>query len=193
MLSIKALLTKILENLVSLNNRFSYKNSGSLNDLKTAGLYFCDSPTDKPTNAPWTSWAVEVIKATNAVKQIAHPVGADAGMFTRRYDGSTWTDWVNVCPTNQITGNLSTVKYVAKPKGYGYGSFIILGTAGGVGAVALVVTINNSSISSIINLVTGAAWTSANFTVTYSVTNNVGYIGLKTTSTANSNITVIAG
>ena len=193
MLSIKALLEKILGNLISLNSRFAYKNGGSLNDLKTAGLYFCDSPTDKPANAPWTSWAVEAIKATNAVKQIAYPVGADAGMWTRRYDGSSWTDWVNVCPTNQIVGNISTTKYIAKPKGYGYGSFFIIGTVGGIGAVALVVTINNSAISSIINLVTGAAWTNANFTVTYSVTNGVGYIGVKTTSTANTNITVIAG
>ena len=136
---------------------------------------------------------IEVFRASSAVKQIAYPLVADTGMFMRRYDGSTWTDWVNASPINQVFGDLSTIKYVAKPKGAPYGSFFIIGTVGGVGAVALVVTINNSAISSIINLVNGSAWTNTNFTVSYSVTNGVGYIGLKSTSTSGSNLSIIAG
>ena len=177
----------------SLNGKFAYKSGISLNDLKTAGLYYCDSMSDTPSGAPWTSWVVEVFRASSAVKQIAYPVGADTGMYTRRSDGSSWTDWINASPINQAFGDLSTIKYVAKPKGAPYGSFFIIGTVGGIGAVALVVTINNSAISSIVNLVTGAAWTNANFTITYSVTNGVGYIGLKTTSSSGSNLSIIAG
>lgn len=191
--SIRTTLSTHQSSITSLNDRFAYKNGISLNDLKTAGLYFCDSVSGTPSGAPWTSWIVEVYRAANAVKQVIYPLTVDTGMYMRRYDGSTWTDWVNACPINHIAADLSTIKYIAKPKGASYGSFFIIGTVGGIGAVALVVTINNSAIASIVNLVTGAAWTNTGFTVTYSVTNGIGYIGVKTTSTSGSNLTIIAG
>ena len=92
-----------------------------------------------------------------------------------------------------FSGSYTTASYVRKPGNANYGSFLILGTFGGIGGVVIACTVANGSLGSVINLLTGAAWSSANLTITYSVTDGIGYVGLKTTSSANSSGVIIGG
>lgn len=70
-----------------------------------------------------------------------------------------------------------------------YCSIIILGFAQSIGAVAILLTITGSSITSIINMQTGAAW--SNQYLTFSLSNNV--LTVTSNSKSISNLTFIYG
>lgn len=70
-----------------------------------------------------------------------------------------------------------------------YCSIIIMGFAQGIGAVAIMLTKVGSSITSIINMQTGAAWSDAH--LTFSISNNV--LTVTSDSTSISNLTFIYG
>lgn len=70
-----------------------------------------------------------------------------------------------------------------------YCSIIILGFAQSIGAVAILLTITGSSITSIINMVTGAAWSNSH--LTFSLSNYV--LTVTSDSTSVSNLTFIYG
>jgi FtsH-binding integral membrane protein len=92
-----------------------------------------------------------------------------------------------------FSGVLTTAQYFRKAGNSSYGSFLIMGTFGGIGGVVIACTVSNSSLGSVINLLTGAAWSNTNLTITYSVTDGIGYVGLKTTSSSNSSGVIIGG
>ena len=173
--------------------QFPYVSGISLNNLTTGGIYYCDGCTNFPSGAPWTAFVVEVCSVGSVIKQIARPVYADNGFcFERRYASGTWDEWIETGRTVVFKGDTSTTQYIRKPGDPNYGSFLITGTSAGDGGVVIGVIINNGSITSARNLMTNAAW-SGNLTITYSVSNNVGYIGLKTTSSAGTQVCIIGG
>jgi hypothetical protein len=92
-----------------------------------------------------------------------------------------------------FSGSLATAQYFRKAGNSSYGSFLIMGTFGGIGGVIIGCTVSDGNLGSTINLLTGAAWSNTNLTITYSVTDGIGYVGLKTTSSANSSGVIIGG
>lgn len=179
-----------------LNGRFSYVSGVSVRTLTASGLYYCASDcTDLPSHSPVTTWVITVIANTSGttVKQIARAAAGEGYEYEQHLVGGTWSGWIDVGRMVPFSGSYTTATYVRKPGGASYGSFIIMGTFGGVGGVVIACTVANGSLGSVINLLTGAAWSNANLTITYSVTNGVGYIGLKTTSSSNSSGVIIGG
>lgn len=173
-------------------SNFAYISSVSLNTLTVSGLFFCDSCTEIPGGTPWTAFIVEVMSVGTSIKQIARPTFANGFCFERQYVNGAWTTWLEIGRTIPVQGDTSTTIYCRKPGNPQYGSFIITGTAAGDGGVVIGVTINGGTIASIRNLMTNAAW-SGFLTVTYGITNGVGYIGLKTTSSVGSNLCIVGG
>lgn len=175
------------------NVRFAYKSGVSLNTLNASGLYMCDNCTDIPTGTAFGSWTIEVIATGQTIKQIARPTAADGYCFERHCIGGTWTTWTETGFAIQVFGDTSTTRYVRKPGNANYGSLIITGTAAGLGAVLIGITINNSAIAATRDLMTGTAWNNSALTFTYGLTSGVGYLGIKTTSTVGSVLTMVGG
>ena len=73
----------------------------------------------------------------------------------------------------------------------GYASILILGFAQGIGAVAILIKINNATIASTIDLYTGQPFTSASLTFSYSSASF--QLSINTTNANNSTFTVIKG
>lgn len=179
--------------ITSLNGRFSYVSGVSTHTLTASGLYYCASDcTDLPF--PGT-WVVEVISNTAGtnVKQTARLLATEGAEFEQHLTGGAWNGWVDVGRMRPFNGSMTAVQYFRKAGNPNYGSFLILGTFGGIGGVAIACTVSNGSLGSVINLLTGAAWSSTNLTITYGVTDGIGYVGLKTTSSANSSGVIIGG
>ena len=185
--------TAAIEGLIG---RFAYVSGVSTHTLTASGLYYCASDcTDLPSPSPVTTWVITVIANTSGttVKQIARAAAGEGYECEQHLVGGTWSGWIDVGRMVPFSGSYTAATYVRKPGGASYGSFIIMGTFGGVGGVIIGCTVSNGSLGSVINLLTGAAWSNANLTITYSVTNGVGYIGLKTTSSSNSSGVIIGG
>lgn len=70
-----------------------------------------------------------------------------------------------------------------------YCTLFIFGFAQGIGAVAVMLMVTGSSIASITNMLTGAAWTNTN--LAFSLSNNV--LTITSVSTSVSNLTIIYG
>lgn len=156
-------------------------------------LYYCASDcTDLPFPGTWVIAVIANPTGAN-VKQTARLLTAEGAEFEQHLLGGTWSGWVDVGRMAPFSGSYTTASYVRKPGNANYGSFLILGTFGGIGGVVIACTVANGSLGSVINLLTGAAWSSANLTITYSVTDGIGYVGLKTTSSANSSGVIIGG
>lgn len=182
--------TAAIEGLIG---RFAYVSGVSTRTLTASGLYYCASDcTDIPF--PGT-WVVEVIANTTGtnVKQIARTMASEGAEFEQHLVSGSWSGWVDVGRMKPFSGAMTTTQYFRKAGNANYGSFLILGTFGGIGGVAIACTVANGSLGSVINLLTGAAWSSANLTITYSVTDGIGYVGLKTTSSSNSSGVIIGG
>lgn len=73
----------------------------------------------------------------------------------------------------------------------GYATVMVIGFAQGVGAVAILIKINNSAIASTIDLFTGQSFTSASLTFTYVSADF--QLKINTTNATNSTFTVIKG
>lgn len=73
----------------------------------------------------------------------------------------------------------------------GYATVMVIGFAQGVGAVAILIKINNSAIASTIDLFTGQSFTSASLTFTYVSADF--QLKINTTNANNSTFTVIKG
>lgn len=177
----------------SLNRRLSYVSGVSTHTLITSGLYYCASDcTDIPF--PGT-WVVEVISNTAGtnVKQIARLMASEGAEFEQHLVSGTWSGWVDVGRMKPFSGAMTTTQYFRKAGNANYGSFLIMGTFGGIGGVIIGCTVSNGSLGSVINLLTGAAWSTTNLTITYGVTDGIGYVGLKTTSASNSSGVIIGG
>lgn len=180
----------------ALNGRFSYVSGVSVQTLTTSGLYYCASDcTGLPSPSPVTTWVITVIANTSGttVKQIARAAGGEGYEYEQHLVGGTWSGWIDVGRMVPFSGSFTSATYFHKPGNASYGSFLIMGTFGGVGGVIIGCTVSGGNLGSTINLLTGAAWSSTALTITYSVTNSVGYIGLKTTSSANSSGVIIGG
>ena len=194
-LALSAYQGTVLKELIDdLDGKITYKSGVSLKSLQ-AGIYYVDNATDTPPYTAWTTWICIVSGSAtgNSMKIVAKPVATDTGTWEIHKTGGTWGDWLETGRTYPLTGSFSTATSVRKPGGPSYGSVLITGTVGGIGAVVIAVTINNGAIGSIRNVMTGAAWSNTNLTITYGILNNVGYLTFKTTSTANSNICIIGG
>lgn len=183
--------------LSGLTDRFSYQNGVNLNNLTIAGLYYCNAPTNGPSGTPFTSWAVEVFasgtSSSSAIKQVARAISSEGTEFERHRISGTWSAWSEVGRINPFSGTFSSTTWFRKPGNATYGSFIIVGTFGGLGGMSLLGIVNNSSLSSLINLRTGEAYSSTALTVSYGVTDGVGYVGFKTSSSSGSVGAIIGG
>lgn len=73
----------------------------------------------------------------------------------------------------------------------GYATVMVIGFAQGIGAVAILIKINNSAIASTIDLFTGQSFTSASLTFTYVSADF--QLKINTTNANNSTFTVIKG
>lgn len=73
----------------------------------------------------------------------------------------------------------------------GYASVMVIGFAQGVGAIAILLKINNAAIASQIDMFTGAAYTGAQ--VTFSYNYSLSQLSIITTNASNSTFTVIKG
>lgn len=182
------------ETLDTLTGQITYQSGVSLKGL-TPGIHIVTNATDTPPYTPWTSWLCFVGGNSSGTftKIVARPVAIDTGTWEIHRVSGTWSDWNETGRTYPLTGNLNTATAIRKPGPPTYGSVLITGTVGGIGGVVIAVTISNGAIGTIRNLMTGAAWSNTNLTITYGVTNNVGYLTFKTTSTAESNICIIGG
>jgi hypothetical protein len=179
--------------ITALNRRFSYVSGVSTHTLTASGLYYCASDC---TGLPFSgTWALTVIAnpAGTSVKQIARSLSAEGAEFEQHLVGGAWSGWVDVGRMKPFSGSLTTTQYFRKAGNANYGSFLIMGTFGGIGGVIIGCTVSNGSIGSVINLLTGAAWSNTNLTITYTVTDGIGYVGLKTASSANSSGVIIGG
>lgn len=168
---------------------WGYKSSVSLNSVKDPGLYFCQNCTDVPLSV-FGEWSVEVIasgKGENAgtIMQIAKPTIRSGVEFTRYFTNNAWTPWAQAGRTVAINDNLSTVKYYPKPGSASYGAFIVMGTYYGVGSTAVLCSVENGSLGSMINMFTGQTY-SGGLTISFGVENGVGWIGLKTAQSGTS-------
>lgn len=183
-------------NITSLNGRFAYVSGVSTRTLTKSGLYYCASDcTDLPSPSPVTTWVITVIANTSGttVKQIARAAAGEGYEYEQHLLSGTWSGWVDVGRMVPFSGSFASAAYFHKPGSANYGSFLIMGTFGGIGGVVIACTVSGGNLGSTINLLTGAAWSNTNLTITYSVTNGVGYIGLKTTSSANSSGVILGG
>lgn len=177
----------------TLNGRFSYVSGVSTHTLITSGLYYCASNcNDLPF--PGT-WVVEVISNTAGtnVKQTARLMASEGAEFEQHLVSGAWSGWVDVGRMKPFSGSMTTTQYFRKAGNANYGSFLVMGTFGGIGGVIIGCTVSNGSLGSVINLLTGAAWSNTNLTITYAVTDGIGYVGLKTTSSSNSSGVIIGG
>lgn len=182
--------------IAGLNGRFAYISGVSVQTLTTSGLYYCASDcTDLPSPSPVTTWVITVIANTSGttVKQIARAAAGEGYEYEQHLVGGTWSGWIDVGRMVPFSGSYTAATYVRKPGSASYGSFIIMGTFGGIGGVIIGCTVSGGNLGSTINLLTGAAWSNTNLTITYSVTDGIGYVGLKTTSGANSSGVIIGG
>jgi hypothetical protein len=182
------------ETLDTLTGQITYQSGVSLKSL-APGIHIVTNATDTPPYTPWTSWVCIVagLSSGQTTKIIARPLSVETGTWEIHRVSGTWGDWRETGRTYPLTGNLSTATSIRKPGPPTYGSVLITGTVGGIGGVVIAVTISNGAIGSIRNVMTGAAWSNTNLTITYGVTNNVGYLTFKTTSALNSNICIIGG
>ena len=182
------------DTLDTLTGQITYQSGVSLKSL-APGIHIVANATDTPPYTPWTSWVCIVAGSSSGqtTKIIARPLSVETGTWEIHRVSGTWSDWLETGRTYPLTGNLSTATPIRKPGPPTYGSVLITGTVGGIGGVVIAVTISNGAIGSIRNLMTGAAWSNTNLTITYGVSNNVGYLTFKTTSSANSNLCIIGG
>lgn len=182
------------ETLDTLTGQITYQSGVSLKGL-APGIHIVANATDTPPYTPWTAWLCFVggNSSGTLTKIVARPVADDTGTWEIHRVGGTWGDWLETGRTYPLTGNLSTASSIRKPGPSTYGSVLITGTVGGIGGVVIAVTISNGAIGTIRNLMTGAAWSNTNLTITYGISNNVGYLTFKTTSSANSNICIVGG
>lgn len=179
----------------TLEGRFKYVSSGSMNDLTSSGLYYCTgSVENKPDAYPVTFWVVEVITnpSGGTVKQVARATTSEGYEYERHLTNGSWTDWTNVKPFSKVSGDLSSGKAFPKPGSAQWGSIIILGAIGGIGPVMIGIAITNGAITTTRNLLTNAAWTDTRVTFSYSIDTRVGFLTIKTTST-NSTAAIIIG
>lgn len=170
---------------ISNRAKWGYKSSVSINGIKDPGLYFCQSCTDVPLSV-FNEWSVEVIasgkgESAGTIVQIAKPTIRSGLEFTRYFTNNAWTPWAQAGRTVAINDNLSTVKYYPKPGSARYGSFIVMGTYYGVGSTAVLCSVENGSLGSMINMFTGQTY-SGGLAISFGVENGVGWIGLKTSS-----------
>lgn len=170
---------------------WGYKSGVSINNIKDPGLYFCQNCTNTPLSA-FNSWGLEVIasgKGANAdagtIMQIAKVPNHSGVEFTRFYTNGSWTAWEQSGRTVAVSDDLSTVKYFPKPGSASYGAFIVMGTYFGVGSTAVLCSVANGSLSSMINMFTGQTY-SGGLTISFGVENGVGWIGLKTAQSGTS-------
>ena len=179
--------------IAGLNGRFAYISGVSVQTLTTSGLYYCASDC---TGLPFSgTWVITVIAnpAGTSVKQIARSLSAEGAEFEQHLVGGAWSGWVDVGRMKPFSGSLTTAQYFRKAGNSSYGSFLIMGTFGGIGGVVIACTVSGGNLGSTINLLTGATWSNTNLTITYGVTDGVGYVGLKTTSSSNSSGVIIGG
>ena len=177
----------------ALNGRFAYVSGVSVQTLTASGLYYCASDC---TGLPFSgTWVLTVIAnpAGTSVKQIARSLSAEGAEFEQHLVGGAWSGWVDVGRMKPFSGVLTTTQYFRKAGNASYGSFLIMGTFGGIGGVIIGCTVSGGNLGSTINLLTGAAWSNTNLTITYTVTDGIGYVGLKTTSSSNSSGVIIGG
>lgn len=111
MLSLKKMLTKILEQLgqsFAFNRLAEEISSGDdLNDYMTPGMARSASGTISASlvHAPWTSGGFLLITmytaSTSAKIQVLFPVAVSAGngIFVRTYRNSTWDAWLKIALT----------------------------------------------------------------------------------------------
>lgn len=179
-----------------LNSKFAFVSGVSTHTLTTSGLYYCSADcTDLPSPSPVTKWVIAVIANTagTTVKQIARAAAGEGYEYEQHLLGGTWSGWIDVGRMVPFSGSFTSATYFHKPGNANYGSFLIMGTLGGVGGVVIACTVANGSLGTVINLLTGAAWSNSALTITYGVTDGIGYVGLKTTSSNNSSGVIIGG
>ena len=178
------------------NRRFETVSNIDFNSLTKSGLYHVLTPTANKPAANYSYYMVEVSASNDGtlVKQIAKLAGQYGIEYERHYTGGSWKAWRETGLTTSYIDVLDDYQWYRKPGTANYGSFILMGTAGGIGGIAILVIINNGGIESKINLVTGTAWTDTKLTIAYGVEDDVGYIGLKTSTIGStSRIAIIGG
>ena len=100
-------------------------------------LYYCASDcTDLPFPGTWVIAVIANPTGAN-VKQTARLLTAEGAEFEQHLLGGTWSGWVDVGRMAPFSGSYTTASYVRKPGNANYGSFLILGTFGGIGGVVI--------------------------------------------------------
>jgi hypothetical protein len=183
----------------ALNSKFNmmYVENTSVNMLTENGTFFCYQCANIPIFDQIDTWILTVNKYSNTyVKQTARAANQYSRsllILERTYTSNGWSGWNILKNFVADSKKLSDdYEYYVKFGNSQYGSAIIAGTFGGIGAVLLGITISNGSIASVQNLMTGSPWSNAALSIAYAINSNDsrGYFGLKTTSTSSSNFTI---
>ena len=81
--------------------------TGDMNDLKTAGRYWCKNAANLPSGT-WGTWGLcDVLQATSPSNEYVQVVYNNNGIYTRVYANSQWYAWVE--KQNTITGAATTI------------------------------------------------------------------------------------
>jgi hypothetical protein len=183
----------------ALNSKFNmmYVENTSVNMLTENGTFLCYQCANIPIFDQIDTWILTVNKSSSTyIKQTvraANQRSKSLFIFERTYVRNEWSGWNILKNFVSDSKKLSDdYEYYVKFGNSQYGSAIIAGTFGGIGAVLLGITINNGSIASIQNLMTGSPWSNAALSIAYTINANDshGYFGLKTTSESSSNFTI---
>ena len=156
-------------------------------DLPDMSNYYTQSETDT---------ALANINASNL------PVSSSDPTDTKSYIDSGLSDRYTKSETNTLLNgkaSRSLIDWYQSKAGSpavvagvgGYAVVMVLGFAQGVGAIAILVKINNAAIASQIDMFTGAAYTGSQVTFTYN--NSLSQLSINTTNASNSTFTVIKG
>ena len=191
---IKTITDGLSSRVTTVEGRFTYKNGVSTHSLTKSGLYYCNSTcTDIPFPGTWVISVISNPGGTN-VKQVARLLSAEGAEFEQHLMDGQWTGWIEVGRIKPFaSANLHGTGWFRKAGNANYGSFLILGTIGGIGGVAIAGIINNGSLGTVRNLMTNADWSNSKLTLSYSITDGIGYIGLTTTSTSASTGMILCG
>ena len=130
------------------------------------------------------------------------PISANDNTDTKTYIDTGLSDRYTKSETNTLLNGKASknlIDYYQSKSGSpavvagvgGYAVVMVIGFAQGVGAIAVLIKINNAAIASQIDMFTGTAFTNASVTFTYNY--SLSQLSINTTNASNSTFTVIKG